>query len=105
MDNQIAYKVIWSDEAENSFLKVVDDLLFRWTEREANIFINRTEKLIKQISLHPYLFRAYYKDASIRQAILHKNVTMSYRVMEESQTIRMMLFWATRTSPHAVSFS
>ncbi|SEM65399.1 hypothetical protein SAMN05216436_106116 [bacterium A37T11] len=42
-DEVIVYKVIWSEEAETSFLTVVDDLLFRWTEREATIFINRTD--------------------------------------------------------------
>ncbi len=96
----MGYNVIWSDEAESSFQQVIDDLLFRWSEREAINFINRTEEIISNVSKSPYLFRAYYKDPAIRHGILHKNTTMFYKVMEDSKTIRIMLFWATRTNPN-----
>lgn len=85
MGNKPSFTVIWSTEAEASFLVVVDDLLYRWTQREANIFINRTQTIIEKISTQPYMFRTYEKDDSVRHGILHRNVTMFYRVIEENQ--------------------
>lgn len=100
MQNNPPYTVIWSIEAEASFLVVIDDLLFRWTEREANIFIDRTQTIIEKISIEPYMFRAYEKDPSIRHGILHRNVTMFYRVIDKTRTIHIMLFWSTKSNPN-----
>jgi hypothetical protein len=33
----MAYNVIWSEEAESSFLLVIDDILFRWPAPKAVI--------------------------------------------------------------------
>ena len=51
----MVYSIVWSVEAEASYLKVVDDLLLKWTEREALKFIQHTEAVIAKISVFPYL--------------------------------------------------
>jgi len=98
----MAYKVIWSKEAENSFLEIVDYIIFRWSEREGINFIERTEDLIAQITIHPYLFRVYNNDPSIRQGLLHKNTTMFYKVVPENKTIKIMLFWIVKKNPQSL---
>lgn len=96
----MAYNVIWSKEAEDSYINVVDDLLYRWPPKTAKDFIDRTERLIAQIKTFPYLFRAYENNAAIRHGILHKNITMFYKVDEAGETIKIMLFWANRVDPN-----
>lgn len=98
------YKVIWSIKAQDSFLTVVDFIHNEWSTAEATKFIIRTENLINQICKHPYLFKAYKKSTTIRCGILHKNTTLFYEVVEESQTIKVLLFWSNQRNPNALNF-
>lgn len=98
----MAYNVIWSEEAESSFFLVIDDLLFRWSAREVSNFISRTEEVISQIVVHPFIFKEYEKDKSIRHGILHKNTTMFYRVDKNNSTIQIMLFWNSKRDPEGL---
>jgi len=98
----MVYNVIWSEEAESSFFLVIDDILSRWSVREASNFISRTEEVISQIVIHPYIFKEYEKDISIRHGILHKNTTMFYRVEENNSSIQIMLFWNSKRNPQSL---
>ena len=93
------YKVIWSNEAQDSFLTIVDFISNNWSQTEATKFIIRTESLIGQISKHPFLFKIYQQFKSIRCGALHKNTTLFYKVNEETRTIIVMLFWNNQREP------
>lgn len=98
----MAYKIVWSNEAEKSFNEILDYISYKWSEHEAMNVISRTSEIIKQVSKHPYLFKAYKATHSIRHGILHKNTTMFYQVLEETKTIRIMLFWNNARNPRSL---
>lgn len=93
------YSVHWSLEAEDSFYKVVDDLRFRWPPKVVDDFIDLTDDVIIRIAKFPYLYRAYKDGKFVRHGIVHKNITMFYRVNEDQKQIEILLFWATKTNP------
>ena len=95
----MTFDIIWSDEAENSFNGVIDYLLYHWSQKEAHHFISRTDELINLIGNQPLLFKPYKNKTNIRHGNLHKNVTMFYRVIEQSNTIVIMLFWNNHRNP------
>lgn len=66
-------KVIWSEKARNTYSNIIDYLFFKWTSKEIHSFISRTEEIIDKISINPYLFK---NNPSIRQAVIHPNVTL-----------------------------
>jgi plasmid stabilization system protein ParE len=47
------YSVKWSLEAQVSFEERLQFLLSRWTTREVNSFIDRTETVIDFLTKHP----------------------------------------------------
>lgn len=96
------FSVIWSNEAQVSFLTGVDFIQNEWSNVEATKFIIRTENLISQISKHPFLFKAYKKSTTIRCGILHKNTTLYYEVEEKTQTIKILLFWNNQRNPNSL---
>ncbi|HUH33032.1 MAG TPA: type II toxin-antitoxin system RelE/ParE family toxin [Daejeonella sp.] len=98
----MTYKVIWSNKAEVSFSNTIDYIHEHWSPREALKLIARTDEVITIIAKHPYLFKEYRPNPSIRHGILHKNTTMFYRVMEESKTILIMLFWNNSRNPKSL---
>jgi len=99
----MTYKVIWSNRAEESFVNTIDYIHQHWSQREAFKLIARTDEVIALIAKHPYLFKEYRPDPSIRYGILHKNTTMFYKVIEKSKTILIMLFWNNSRNPNSLN--
>lgn len=90
-------KVVWTLEAEKSFLAIIDYLLNRWTATEAGVFIDLVEATIDKITDHPEMFKPSQYDPESREAFLTKHTTMFYRIIEN--TIEIEFFWGNFQNP------
>ncbi len=90
--------VFWSDKAKITYNEVINYLEVKWTPKEIQDFIVRTESVIDKISNEPLLFPVYKSDDHVRQAVIHKTVVLIYLIMEDN-TINLITFWQTARNP------
>jgi plasmid stabilization system protein ParE len=92
-------RIIWTEKAIVTFNQIADYLYERFSEKEVQRYFDRTDEIITSITITPYLFKPYKINSQIRHGILHKNVTLFYRVFEEAKVIELLLFWENHQSP------
>ena len=66
--------VIFSDEANETFESIGQQIQFRWDENEVNEFRKRAYKVVDIISEYPLIFQALNKIKNVRKAYIHKTV-------------------------------
>jgi plasmid stabilization system protein ParE len=89
-----ALVVLWSDKAKKTYLDIIENLNIRWTEKETNHFISRTEAVINKIVDNPLLFQQYKNNPLIRQAVLHATTILIYKISADEKTIHPAYFLA-----------
>jgi plasmid stabilization system protein ParE len=94
----MAYKIIWSPLAIQSFENILDYLNKEWTEKEKGSFVVQVAHTISLIEKNPFLFRGSEKDA-IREAIITKHNLLLYQINFISSHVELLLFWDTRQNP------
>lgn len=94
----MAFKIIWSPKAEDTFEKVIDYLQAEWTEKEIRKFVTETARVIHLVSVNPFLFRASEKE-NIFEAIVTKHNLLLYQVNRKIKTIELLAFFDTRQDP------
>ncbi len=92
MDKEIR----WTNEAVDSFKKVIDYLNFKWTDKEIEKFINATNKCVIFISKNPRLFRKT-NIKNVHEALVTSHNLLIYKVYETH--IDLITFWDTRQHP------
>jgi hypothetical protein len=78
----MALKIEWSDEAEQTYLNILNYLENNWSRKEVLKFVKRTETLLGTILTQPYLFKAS-KNQHIRKAVIGKQNSLLYRVTDQ----------------------
>jgi plasmid stabilization system protein ParE len=91
--------ILWSDKAKRTYADIIEYLNIRWTKKEIHHFIFRTDTLIEKITNNPCLFKQHKNDPLIREAVLHGNVILIYKIPADSKTITLITFWGTRQNP------
>ena len=86
----------WTDEAKETFDSVVLFIEYKWSERQAKIFVKRTHKILSLISKQPYMYKASINN-STRQAFIAPQTSMYYEIHCEHITI--LFFWDNRQEP------
>ena len=92
----MTYSVTWSPTAQLSYYRVLEYLDDRWTRREIESFVNRTEEVISHICKNPLLY-PYSKESEIHKCVLIKQVSLFYR--KRALEIELLLFWDNRQDP------
>lgn len=92
-------EIVWTKQAEDSFNKILDYLLERWTLKEANNFIDIVEHTIYQISKNPNLFKLSIFDSESREALITKQTSIFYRLLN-SNKIEIEYFWNNYRNPN-----
>jgi plasmid stabilization system protein ParE len=65
------FDVIFSDDAEDTFHSIGQQLAERFGEREENEFRHRVYQVVQKISKFPYMFKAVGNDENLRKAFIH----------------------------------
>jgi len=90
-------KVIFSEEALQTFDALKEQIDMRWGEKFADDFENRILKVIATIQLAPLIFQAISQESNVRKAFIHKNCSFLYEVSESQ--IDILYFWDNRQEP------
>ena len=90
------YSIVWSPRAFNTFVQVTEYLGKKWTGREVEKVIERTEEVLAHIKNNPLQY-IYSKDLKAYRSVITKQVSLLYQVEEES--IELLVFWDTRQDP------
>ncbi|MEO6631137.1 MAG: type II toxin-antitoxin system RelE/ParE family toxin [Mucilaginibacter sp.] len=90
------FDVIFSDEADDTFESIGQQIMNKWGEKELKEFRRRTYNVTEIISNFPLIFQAVNK-THVRKAFIHKNCSMFYVVGEKR--IEVLFFWDNRQDP------
>jgi plasmid stabilization system protein ParE len=100
----MAYKIIWSPEAVETFDDIIDYLSRMFTQKEVAKFVgivNRRLLLLQQI---PQSFRATGRTSRRRRTVLHKRAILFYTVRERKSEVELLFFFNTRQNPTKANF-
>ena len=95
----MAYKIIWSPEALETFDSIVNYLDTQFTEKEVSKFVgivNRRVLLIQQI---PQSFRSASRTSKRRRTVIHKRAILFYKIRERKKEVELLFFFSTRQHP------
>jgi len=96
----MVYQIVWTPKALQTYLDNVFYLESVWTEREVKQFITTVEKKLKVLSKHPGVGTPRNKlNHNIRHTVLHKRVSLIYRVNKRKFQVELLLFWNTYQNP------
>lgn len=96
------YKIIWSPQAEQTYIKILEYLFEKWTEREAEKFAERVEQVLNYLQKNPEMY-SHSKSHNSYRAVLTQQTTLVYRLKEES-TIELITFWDNRQDPKKLNY-
>ena len=68
----------------------------KWSQKEINSFIDRTEKVLNLLQNNPFLY-SYSKENDCFKSVLTTQVSLFYRVKGEK--VELLIFWDTRQDP------
>jgi len=96
----VVYKIIWTLRALDSYVSNMRYLEEFWTEKEISKFASLVEKKLLLLSRHPELGSSRNKrHSNVRHTVIHKRVSLIYRVRPQKKQIELLLFWNTYQNP------
>lgn len=98
----MAYEIIWSPNAHNTFHKIVDYLQTEWGNKEVEYFIREVFSKIESLESSPRLGAILEKN--VHRTVLNKRVTLVYKVYPRRKTIRILSFWNTWQDPSKLKY-
>jgi len=93
-----SYKLIWSDESLNKLNGIIQYLNNRWTEKEIKRFIQLLDHQLNLIQSNPYIFPVSSQSNELRKAVLSKQTTIYYSVVEFE--VRLITLFDNRQNPN-----
>ena len=91
------FDVVFTNEADDTFYSIGNQILTRWGERDLLNFRRRVYDIVEVISRSPLIFQSVNNNDKIRRAVVHKNCSMFYEIKE--QRIDILFFWDNRQEP------
>ena len=92
----MAFEVIWLPKAEERFDEIIAYLAEKWTKKEIDKFISRTEEVIEDIAINPHLYR-YSEKKNIYEAVVTKHNLLLYKI--KRNRVELLTFFDTRSNP------
>ncbi|WKN40740.1 type II toxin-antitoxin system RelE/ParE family toxin [Tunicatimonas pelagia] len=93
---EMAYTVIWSVEAETTYANLLNFLEERWSDRQINRFIERSEEVIRFIGNNPLMYPCS-KTREIHRAVISKQTSLYYYITGE--VVVLLSFEDNRQNP------
>lgn len=92
----MSFSLYWTDEAKVTFDAIVEFVEEVWGEKEAEKFIKRTIKVLSDITVQPYIFKASVSK-SVRKGFISRQTSVFYELV--SDEIHILWFWDNRQKP------
>lgn len=100
----MAYKIIWSPRAKETFYNVIDYLELAWGEKQITNFVNLTDHILDLIEEKPYSFKKS-EIGDVHRILITKHNLMLYQIIENTKTVELISFWDTRQNPKKILIS
>ncbi|NVJ47224.1 MAG: type II toxin-antitoxin system RelE/ParE family toxin [Cytophagia bacterium] len=94
-------KIVWTDEAEESFDEIFQYLCRKWSLDVAQNFAQRVDDMIKVISEKPRIFKQS-RTKLVYQALVSKQVSLFYLLKDEN--LILLSFWDNRQDPDKIDY-
>lgn len=96
----MVYKIVWTVKALQTYLNNMLYLETAWTAKEIKGFALIVEKKLLALSKQPGIGTARNKkQQNIRYVVLHKRVSLIYRIKTAKKEIELLRFWNTYQNP------
>ena len=77
------YKLPWSDESVKNLEDILDDIKFKWTDKEVNNFKSKLSHQLDLIVQNPLMFPVSTIKNGQRKAVLSKQTTIFYQIIDD----------------------
>lgn len=94
----MAYKIIWSPKAEKTFEGVIEYLQRKWTNKQIQYFVERTDKTVRLLAINPYMFRGSEKE-NLHEVLITKHNLLLYQISSKEKKVELLSFFDTRQNP------
>lgn len=84
------YNVVWSRNAENDLISILDYLLENWGKNSATKFNDKLKKQIHLITNFPIIFPSTTFISNLRKCVIVKQVSLYYLEIEENKEIKII---------------
>ncbi|HEX2934322.1 MAG TPA: hypothetical protein VHO72_03120 [Bacteroidales bacterium] len=95
-------KISWTPNARLTYFKILEYLSEKWTIKEVESFIYKTEQTIALIEENPYMFKASKKKKTVRKGYITELNSIYYRVKPKKKEIELITFWDNRQNPSKI---
>lgn len=79
----MAYKLRWSSESVKNLQDILDDIKFKWTDKEVDAFKSKLSHQLDLIVQNPYMFPVSSIKSRLRKAVLSKQTTIFYQITDD----------------------
>jgi plasmid stabilization system protein ParE len=80
LEENMDYKIFWSEESLSNLEEILDYLNERWTQKEIDRFKNKLNRQLEIISRFPTIFPVSNYHPNLRKAVLSKQITIFYKI-------------------------
>ncbi|WP_346882365.1 hypothetical protein [uncultured Algibacter sp.] len=91
-------KIFWTEKAEFSYSKELENINKKWTSKEVANFINLVDEFIKNLESGLIEGKTSSK-RNIRSFVISKQTTLFFVVNEKNNEINLILFWNNKDNP------
>jgi len=91
------YEIIWSPDAELSYIETIEFILEVWTKREADNFEIEVEKLLEKLTTHTKLCPPATSNRKWRRCVVTPQTSLIYTVNKTDKTIELLVFVDNRS--------
>src|SRR6266540_1663957 len=95
----MAYKIIWSPEATQTFDSMIDYLKNRFADKVVIQFVRIVNRRLLLLQQLPKTFRTTAKTSKRRKTVIHKRTILFYKIRERKKEIELLSFFDTRQNP------
>lgn len=92
-------KIVWTPEALQTYLQIINYLEQKWTEREIKNFAQSVEDKIELLKSFSGIGSLFDKKRKLRKTLVHKHVQLYYRIRPVKKQIELVNFWNTYQNP------
>ena len=76
----MSYRIVWSDFAKDDYAQILLFLQDKYSVNTALAFLDKTEKIVEQITVFPLSFPVLEKNPRLHRAVINKNTSLLYRI-------------------------
>jgi plasmid stabilization system protein ParE len=96
----MVYKISWTLKAVDTYISILDHLETEWTRKEVDQFILAVEKRLLVLTKFPRSGAPRNKrNRNIRFLVIHKRISLIYRINERKKNIELLVFWNSHQNP------